>query len=97
MQNDDVQVVDVRGASEWDAGHLPGVVNIPLGQLTDRLAELAPDIPVVVHCQGGGRSAIAASILKANGFSEVVNLTGGFGEWKKVGLPVEQEDRMIGG
>jgi hydroxyacylglutathione hydrolase len=90
IHDGDVQVIDVRSATEYDAGHLPDVTHIPLGSLPDRLKELSPDIPTVVHCQGGGRSAIAASILKANGFTDVANLTGGFGEWEKEGLPVKQ-------
>ena len=63
-------VVDVRGRAEWEAGHLPGVPNIPLGYLAERLAELPTDKPVVVHCQGGARSAIAASVLQARGLHE---------------------------
>ena len=89
MQTGGVQVIDVRAATEFDAGHLPGVTHIPLGSLPDRLKEISPDTPIVVHCQGGSRSAIAASILKANGFDDVANLTGGFGEWAKKGLPTE--------
>jgi hydroxyacylglutathione hydrolase len=85
-----VAVVDVRGQSEWEAGHLPGVPNVPLGQLTDRLAELPRDRPLVVHCQGGTRSAIAASVLRARGVTNVVNLTGGFAEWEAGGHPVEE-------
>jgi hydroxyacylglutathione hydrolase len=84
-----VQVLDVRGAAEWDVGHLPGVPNIPLGQLSDNLDVLLPDLRIVVHCQSGERSAIAASILEASGFTDVANLTGGYGEWMKAGLPVE--------
>jgi hydroxyacylglutathione hydrolase len=88
IDSGDVQVIDVRSASEYDAGHVPGVKHIPLGSLPDHLKEISSDKPIVVHCQGGGRSAIAASILKANGFSDVANLTGGFGEWEKEGLPL---------
>jgi hydroxyacylglutathione hydrolase len=88
-----VAVVDVRGRAEWEAGHLPGVPNVPLAQLTDRLAELPRDRPLVVHCQRGTRSAIAASVLQARGFTNVVNLTGGFAEWQAGGHPVEEEGR----
>ena len=84
------QVIDVRGAAEWEAGHLPGILNIPLGSLPDRLGQLSHDRPIVVHCQGGGRSAIAASILRAHGFDHVENLTGGFGAWASAQLPVER-------
>ena len=89
MRRDDVQVIDVRGASEWEAGHLPGVRNIPLGSLSEHLGELSRERPVVMHCQGGGRSAIAASVLRANGFDQVENLTGGYAAWVTAGLPVE--------
>ena len=83
------QVVDVRNASEYDAGHLPGVTHIPLVNLAEQLDKLSPDRPVVLHCQGGGRSAIAASLLKSRGFEDVSNLVGGFRAWRDAGLPVE--------
>ncbi len=83
-------VLDVRGDAEWEHGHLTGVRNIPLGQLGDHLDELPRDVPIVVHCQSGGRSAIAASILAANGFDNVASLTGGFAEWAASGLPIER-------
>ena len=85
-----VAVLDVRGAAEWEAGHLPGVPNIPLGYLEERLDEIPRDLPVVVHCQGGARSAIAAGLLQARGFPHVINLTGGFAEWAAAGNPVER-------
>ena len=86
----DVAVLDVRGRSEWEAGHLPNVENIPVGYLTERLAEVPRDRPVVVHCQSGARSSIAASVLWANGLTNVVNLTGGFAEWQAAHNPVER-------
>ncbi len=87
----EVEILDVRGRSEWEAGHLPGVANIPLGHLIDRLDEVPRDRPVVLHCQGGSRSAIGASILRARGYTDVANLEGGFAEWEKAGLPVEKD------
>jgi hydroxyacylglutathione hydrolase len=83
-------VVDVRGRAEWEAGHLPGVPNVPLGELAARVDELPHDRPIVVHCQGGGRSAIAASVLQSFGFGDVTNLVGGYGEWVTSGQPVER-------
>jgi hydroxyacylglutathione hydrolase len=85
-----VNVLDVRGVHEWEAGHLPGSLNIPLGYLEERLEELPPG-PLVVHCQGGGRSAIATSLLQSLGVAEVVNLPGGYSGWARAGKPTEQE------
>ena len=90
MQSRDVQVVDVRGAAEWSAGHIPGVPNVPLGQLESSLSSLALDEPIVVQCQSGARSSIAASILQARGATDVSNLSGGYAAWAGAGLPTER-------
>jgi hydroxyacylglutathione hydrolase len=82
-------MLDVRGAGEWRAGHIPGARNIPLAELERRLGEVPRDRPVVVHCQTGARAAMAASILRARGFSDVRQFTGGFADWLGAGRPVE--------
>jgi hydroxyacylglutathione hydrolase len=92
-----VAVVDVRGAAEWEAGHLLGVQNIPLGYLADRIGELPTDKPLVVQCEAGARSAIAASVLRAKGMENVVNLIGGFSDWEAVGNPVERGAAVAAG
>ncbi|MEO5814279.1 MAG: MBL fold metallo-hydrolase [Gemmatimonadaceae bacterium] len=92
----DVAVLDVRGQSEWTAGHLPGVNNVPAGYIADDIAALPTDRPLVLHCQGGSRSAIAASVLRARGVSNVVNLSGGFAAWKAQGHPVDVEQPLAG-
>jgi hydroxyacylglutathione hydrolase len=81
----DYVVVDVRAEAEWNAGHIPGSMNIPLGQLEQRLGELPDEL--VVHCQSGGRAAIAASLLRARGFHGVQLFPGGFAEWSRAGQP----------
>lgn len=86
----DVAVIDVRGLTEWEAGHIPGVPNIPVGYLTEQLSAIPRDRPVVVQCQGGARSAIAASVLRANGVEQVTNLTGGYAEWHARGFAIEK-------
>lgn len=87
----EVSVVDVRNAAEWAHGHLPGALHIPLGRLAQRVAEIPIGRPVVVQCQGGTRSAIAASVLLGLGVRDVVNLRGGFDEWSLEGLPVARD------
>ena len=73
-------LVDVREASEHAAARIEGAVLMPLGSLSGRLAELPEGVPVVVHCQSGGRSATAVRMLRAKGF-EAYNLTGGIRAW----------------
>lgn len=89
LSRGEVALLDVRAASEWEAGHIPGVLNIPLGALTGRLDELPRDRTIVLQCQGGGRSSIAASVLQAHGVEQVANLARGFQGWQAAGLPVE--------
>ncbi len=90
-------VVDVRSAAEWATGHVPGSVNIPLGSLPDRLDDLPSDRPIVVHCQGGTRSAIAASLLKRASAGIVINLAGGFNEWRAETVPTESGEAASAG
>jgi hydroxyacylglutathione hydrolase len=85
ISDTELVVLDVRGLSEWEGGHLPGGRHIPLGYLTDHLAEIPRDRPVVVHCQAGARSAIAVSLLRANGIDRVANLQGGIERWCAAG------------
>lgn len=79
------QLVDVRTAREFAAGHVPGAVNIPLDELRERLGELDPGAPVVAYCGIGYRSYHAVKILAANGFADAQNLSGGFSTWQWVG------------
>jgi len=81
-------ILDVRGNDEWEHGHIPGALHIPLGSLQARLREVPTDARVGVHCQGGSRSLIAASILQKNGV-DVANIAGGFAEWERSGGPTE--------
>lgn len=85
--DDDHLVLDVRNRSEWSDGHIPGAVHIPLAELATRVEELRDHArrPIAVHCQGGSRSAVAASVLQAAGFSDVANVEGGYAAWVRAG------------
>ena len=83
-----VQLVDVRQPGEWEQGHIAEAVSKPLPKLVQSLDGLDRERPVAVHCKSGYRSSIAASLLRREGFREVVNVIGGFDAWKACGLPV---------
>jgi hydroxyacylglutathione hydrolase len=85
-----IVLLDVRSSAEWAAGHIPGAQHIPLGYLPDQLMSLSTSRPVIVHCQAGARSAIAASLLRAHGFPQVITLAGGFNEWQAARQPVHR-------
>jgi len=80
-----VTLIDVRNQVEWDEGHIAGARHIPLGYLPDRISEVPRSKPVVLQCQTGVRSLIAASVLQANGIEQAINLKGGFADWAKAG------------
>jgi glyoxylase-like metal-dependent hydrolase (beta-lactamase superfamily II)/rhodanese-related sulfurtransferase len=77
----ELQLVDVRNPGEAEAGMIGDAVNIPVGQLPDRMGELDPRRPTVVYCAGGYRSSMAASLLRKSGFDDVSDLLGGYNAW----------------
>jgi len=85
----DAQIIDVRSPDEWSHGHLPGARHIPLASLPDRLGEIDASRPVILQCRGGGRSAIATSLLLSRGISNASNLLGGYDAWVAQRLPTE--------
>ncbi|MEO6353739.1 MAG: rhodanese-like domain-containing protein [Burkholderiaceae bacterium] len=90
LQSSGALLLDVREADEYAQGHAPGSTLIPLGQLSQRLHEIAryKDQPVVLICHSGRRSAQAQKILEQAGFSAASSIDGGMVGWKKAGLPV---------
>ncbi|RZU53556.1 rhodanese-related sulfurtransferase [Krasilnikovia cinnamomea] len=74
-------VLDVRNAAERDGGSIAGSLHIPLAELPHRLKDIPADRPVVVHCAGGYRSSVAASLLRAHDHPDVSDLIGGYNAW----------------
>lgn len=84
-------VLDVRSEKEWQSGHLACSHNIPLTHLRERMTEVPQDRPVVVHCEGGYRSAIGTSLLAEAGRANVSDLVGGIKAWIASKLPTEAD------
>jgi hydroxyacylglutathione hydrolase len=81
-------VLDIRAPREWTAKHIDGSVNIPLNHLQERIAEIPRDRRLAVHCAGGYRSSIAASILHQHGITNLIEMAGGLAAWEAAKLPV---------
>ena len=75
-------LIDVREPYEFKAGHVKGAVNVPLGQLADRLGKFDPNAETFVICQSGHRSATAARLLKRAGFASAYSVKGGTSAWR---------------
>jgi rhodanese-related sulfurtransferase len=86
----EVALLDVREPEEYAHGHVPGAVNLPQADLATRLAEVPPDRPVYLICQGGFRSLRAAQFLRQRGFADVVSVKGGTQAWRAAGKPLAQ-------
>ncbi len=76
--SDEVEIVDVRGANEASRGMVPGAKSVPLGYLSDRILEFDRNVPLAVHCQSGGRSPIAVSVLRRLGHQNVIEIPSGY-------------------
>jgi rhodanese-related sulfurtransferase len=93
-------LLDVREPAEFEAGRLPGAINIPRGVLEFRIGDhprLAQrDADILVYCKTSGRAALAALNLKRMGYMRVRSIHGGFDAWSQLGLPLEQEMTQFG-
>jgi len=91
-----VAVVDVREASEWDQGHVPGAAHVSKSYLEQQIEAVAPDrgAPIVLYCAGGVRSLFAAQTLAEMGYANPISMSGGFQQWKGQGLPWTQPVRL---
>jgi hydroxyacylglutathione hydrolase len=84
-----LQVLDVRREPEWTAGHIAGALFWPLDRFPSALPPLDAHAPIAVHCKSGYRSSIACSLLQRAGFTDLVNVTGGFDSWEQAAFPAE--------
>ena len=84
LHDDKMEVLDVRKPGEYEDGHIKGATNMPLDTLTDplKVAMIEDDKNLYVHCAGGYRSVIAASLLKRQGYHNLRNVLGGYGKIK---------------
>jgi hydroxyacylglutathione hydrolase len=90
-EDPDLQILDVREQSEWDAGHVPGSVHMPYHDIRGIPDGIDPARPVAVACMSGQRSAVAASLLQRAGASHVIHVVeGGVGTWEALGEPIER-------
>jgi rhodanese-related sulfurtransferase len=92
INREDAVVVDVRDPGEYGAGHILGARNVPLARIDEGGGDLLKrkDKPLILYDERGERAPKAAAALKKQGFSRVVNLSGGIGAWQQAGLPVEK-------
>src|SRR5271170_6615619 len=81
-------LLDIRNPREWRTKHIDGSVNVPLNHLQERIAEIPRDRRIAVHCAGGYRSSIAASILHQYGITHLIEMAGGLAAWEATKLPV---------
>jgi hydroxyacylglutathione hydrolase len=93
----EVQILDVREASEWEAGCIPGSIFMPYHDLTEIPDDIDPSRPIAVICSSGQRSALAASVLKRHGAEHVIHVAdGGVGTWEARGWPIEMPEPARG-
>jgi len=99
-------LVDVRSPSEYEAGHVPRAINIPMEQIEARLEDLSPHLPIVLICQSGRRAHLTAALLEPSR-DDVTVLDGGTNAWVNAGFPavvnantrwaLERQVRLVAG
>ena len=89
MTRDDVIVLDVREQWEYDEGHIPGVIHMPMNDVSANLDQIPTDQTIIVSCRSGNRSGQVTNFLREQGYENVHNMEGGIVAWERAGLPVE--------
>jgi rhodanese-related sulfurtransferase len=91
MDATEVYLIDVRETGEYEAGHIEGAVNIPIRTLSDNLAQVPTDLPVIIYCASGQRAGLATSALRAMGYDNVRAFAAGWKGWSAASEPVSTE------
>lgn len=81
MSDENVQLIDIRGKSEYKEGHINGAKNLFIGRIDENLEKVSQEKEVIIYCNSGNRSAVAYSLLVANGFDNILNYAGGWSDW----------------
>jgi rhodanese-related sulfurtransferase len=96
MKAFDAEVLDVRKPGEWNVSHLKDAKFIPLSDMPGNLESLDKSKTYIVHCGGGYRSMTAISLMKREGFTDLINVYGGFGAMVDAGLKIVTEESLVG-
>lgn len=91
VKNNEMELFDIRGTSEFQDGHIPGAKHLFLGTLTENTSKLPKDKPFIIQCQAGDRTAIGTSLLLSLGYTNVLNYSGGFADWKSKGKDIAKD------
>lgn len=94
LDSAEVQVIDVRDDSEWEAGRVPGSRHVLLSELPASAGSIDKETQVVFVCRGGSRSAMAAEAFRASGY-DAYNMSGGLLAWAEAGLPLDPEGGRV--
>jgi rhodanese-related sulfurtransferase len=94
LARDDVQLIDVREPTEYEAGRIAGSRLIPLADLGNEWQAIDRDTPVVFYCRSGSRSAMATDAFRKAGF-DAHNMAGGLLDWQAGGLPLDPADGYV--
>jgi hydroxyacylglutathione hydrolase len=89
MKGEDIQIVDLRGASEYKAGYIKNADHVFVGTVLQNIHKISKEKKVVIHCQGGDRASIGYSLLAREGYKNVLTYSGSINEWVALGNPLE--------
>jgi rhodanese-related sulfurtransferase len=96
LEQGEIELIDVREPSEWEAGRIAGARHLPLGEISAQAETISREREVVFYCRSGARSAMATEAFTQAGW-DAHNLAGGLLDWQAAGLPLEPADGHVAG